>query len=138
MKPDLSPYLAFDGCARDALEFYATVLGGEPVIETYGDFRPDVAAENQDLVLYGVLRSPHGFIIRATDVLPNEELRIGNNHYLCLNGDDQDLLQPCWNLLAESASAITVPLEQAPWGDLYGQLVDQFGIIWQINIGDSP
>lgn len=56
MKPDLSPYLAFDGCARDALEFYATVLGGKPVIETYGDFRPDVAAENQDLVLYGVLR----------------------------------------------------------------------------------
>ena len=34
----LNPYLNFpDGQAREALEFYASVLGGEPSIMTFGD-----------------------------------------------------------------------------------------------------
>ena len=27
-----------------------------------------------------------------------------------------------------------MPLEQAPWGDFFGQLTDKFGVSWMVNI----
>lgn len=30
-----------------------------------------------------------------------------------------------------------MPLEKQMWGDVYGQLVDQFGIVWHCNIADA-
>ena len=27
-----------------------------------------------------------------------------------------------------------MPLEAAPWGDVFGQLTDKFGISWMVNI----
>jgi len=29
---------------------------------------------------------------------------------------------------------VAQPLEKAPWGDIFGMLVDKFGITWFINI----
>jgi len=30
--------------------------------------------------------------------------------------------------------ATTVPLERAPWGDLFGICADKFGVNWLVNI----
>ncbi|KGM13047.1 VOC family protein [Cellulomonas bogoriensis] len=136
MTPDLSPYVVFEGRARDALTFYAGVFGGEPLIETYGRHRASEDPLDQERVLYGVLRSPDGFVIRATDARTQESLTLGDNHFLCLNGDDDALLRRCWTGLCVGA-VVVHPLETAPWGDAYGKLVDRFGVTWQVNIGDS-
>ncbi|MCL3859444.1 VOC family protein [Actinotalea sp. K2] len=136
MKADLSPYIAFEGVAGEVLRFYARVLGGEPLLETYGAYNASDDPRDQDRVLYGVLRSPDGFVVRVTDTKADESLTPGDNHYLCLNGDGEDLLQRCWDGLREGATIVT-PLEKSPWGDTYGQLVDRFGVTWQVNIGSS-
>ena len=136
MKPDLSPYLAFEGKAREALNFYAEALGGEPLFETYGSYNASDDPDDHNRVLYGVIRSPYGFVLRATDVPSKERLTPGNNYYICVNGDDNELIRKIWDRLARNAN-ITKPLEVAEWGDAYGQLVDQFGVTWQINIGES-
>ena len=37
----LNPYLHFEGVARDAITFYASVFGGEPSVMTYGEMGMD-------------------------------------------------------------------------------------------------
>ncbi|WP_162933903.1 MULTISPECIES: VOC family protein [Actinomyces] len=136
MKPDLSPYLAFEGKAREALNFYAEALGGDPSIYTYGSYDASDDPRDRERVLYGVLRTPDGFVVRVTDVPVASSLTPGDNYYICISGDDEELIRRCWSNLSEEAT-ITIPLETASWGDAYGQLIDKFGVTWQINIGDS-
>jgi PhnB protein len=38
MASRLNPYISFDGTARQALEFYRDVFGGELAINTFGEF----------------------------------------------------------------------------------------------------
>ena len=38
MATRLNPYIQFDGTAREALEFYKGVFGGELTLSTFGDF----------------------------------------------------------------------------------------------------
>ncbi len=38
MTRTLNPYLSFKDNAREAMEFYKSVFGGELVINTFGDF----------------------------------------------------------------------------------------------------
>ncbi len=35
-----------------------------------------------------------------------------------------------WKRAVDAGLTITLPLEVAPWGDLYGQLRDPFGVTW--------
>jgi PhnB protein len=35
-----------------------------------------------------------------------------------------------WQRAVDAGLEITLPLEVAPWGDLYGQLRDPFGVTW--------
>ena len=30
-----------------------------------------------------------------------------------------------------------MPLEQAPWGDTFGMVVDKFGVTWLVNIAGA-
>ena len=39
MGSQLNPYLNFNGDARQALEFYASVFGGDLNLTTFADFR---------------------------------------------------------------------------------------------------
>ena len=50
-----------------------------------------------------------------------------------LHGDDEDTLRGWWNGLSEGAE-VEVDLAPQMWGDVYGALVDRFGIGWQFNI----
>lgn len=38
MASRLNPYLNFPGTAREAMEFYRDVLGGELVVNTFGEY----------------------------------------------------------------------------------------------------
>jgi PhnB protein len=29
---------------------------------------------------------------------------------------------------------VTMPLEKAPWGDIFGMCTDRFGISWLVNV----
>lgn len=137
MAADLSPFLILNGTARDALIFYADVLGSDaPVIRTYGDYQASDDPQDHNRVVYGVVHNPHGFIIRAADAPATQPVAASTNHALCINGDDAELIRHYWDKLAVTGT-ITKPLTAAAWGDTYGELTDQFGVNWKINIGQS-
>jgi len=133
----LNPYLMFRGQARQALEFYASVFGGEFTVSTFGEFpMPGIGADEADLIMHGQLTTPSGFTLMAGDApasMPGEQ---GSSITISLSGSENDELRGYWDGLA-AGGQVTMPLEQAPWGDSFGQLVDKFGTSWMVNISGS-
>ncbi|WP_214106018.1 VOC family protein [Acrocarpospora catenulata] len=133
MPSRLNPYISFDGNAREAMEFYQGVFGGELAMNTFGDFGTvddDLASK----VMHAMLETPSGFTLMGSDTAPGFEHNPGNNITISLSGDDGDELRGYWDQLSESGS-VTMPLEKQMWGDEFGQCVDRYGIAWMVNIG---
>ncbi len=132
MTSRLNPYINFADQAREALEFYAGVLGGTPVISTFGDFG-QADAPYAGLVMHGMLETDLGFTLMVSDTPPGMFDRVvGNNITISLSGDDP-VLADYFTGLAEGGQ-VAVPMAKQVWGDQYGQLVDKFGISWMVNL----
>ena len=133
MSSRLNPYIQFDGDAREAMEFYRDVLGGELVINTFGEYGSDDPA-TADKTMHAQLETDGGFTLMASDAAPGMEHRPGTNITISLSGEDGDELRGYWDKLADGG-AVTMPLEKQMWGDEFGMLTDRFGIGWMVNIG---
>lgn len=133
----LNPYLSFQDTTRDAMEFYQSVLGGELVITTFGEFGAEDAAL-ATLVMHSSLTTPSGFTLFAADTPPGMEFEAGSQITVSLSGPlaDEAELRGYWEALAADG-AVHVPLEKQMWGDVFGQLVDRFGIGWLVDIGQE-
>lgn len=132
MATTLNPYLNFDGNAREAMEFYQSVLGGELLVHTFGDSVPD-AGEIADQVMHASLQTEAGYTIFASDTPPGMELASGSSITVSISGDETELLRSYWAGLT-AGGAIGVPLEVQMWGDEFGAFTDRFGIPWMVNI----
>ena len=135
MASRLNPYISvLDGSAREALEFYQSVLGGELAIMTFGDLGTEGPVADQ--VMHGQLETPAGYTLMVADAPPEMmQVTMGNNISVSLSGvrQDADDLRGYFAGLAEGGM-VPQPLEPAPWGDEFGMLVDRFGITWLVNI----
>jgi len=132
MASRLNPYLIFDGNAREAMEFYADVLGGELTLNTFGELGgPD--APTPDNIMHGQLVSERGYWLMGADAAPaNDASPAGAS--VSISGDDGDELRRYFERLSEGGQ-VTVPLEKQMWGDEFGMVEDRFGITWMVNIG---
>lgn len=133
MATRLNPYLSFRSNAREALEFYKTVFGGELTMMTFGEGGMSQDAGEKDKIMHGQLVSPSGYWLMASDTPPGMDLRAGSAITVSLSGDDDAELRGYWEKLSAGAT-VQQPLEKAPWGDSFGMLVDRFGIGWMVNI----
>jgi PhnB protein len=133
MSARLNPYISFDGTAREALEAYKGIFGGELTTSTYGEFG-NAEGGDADKIMHGNLDTPSGFTLMAADNPPHEKFEPGNNMSISLSGDSGDELRGYFEKLAEGGT-ITVPLEKQMWGDEFGMCIDRFGIAWMVNIG---
>lgn len=132
MPSRLNPYLSFRDTARQAMEFYQGVFGGELAMNTFGEYGTEGGDANK--IMHAMLETPAGFTLMGADTPEQMEYSPGSSISISLSGDDQDELRGYWAKLAESGT-VTVPLEKQMWGDEFGMCVDQFGISWMVNIG---
>lgn len=132
MASRLNPYLSFRDTARQAMEFYRSVLGGELRVSTFGEFG-QAGSPIADLVMHSMLQTPHGFTLMASDTPPEMELTPGSSITISLSGDDAEQLRGWYSALAEGGTVVT-PLEVQMWGDEFGMLVDRFGTGWMVDI----
>ena len=128
----LNAYLNFDRQAREAMEFYADVLGGELSIMTFGDMGMDDPAV-RDSVMHSSLETAGGMTLMASDMPPGMDWKAGTNFALSLSGEDAAALRGYWERLTEGGE-VQMPLEAQMWGDEMGACVDRFGVGWMINI----
>lgn len=136
MATRLNPYLNFAGNAREAMEFYASVLGGTLTVSTFGEFGAPEGPD-ADKVMHAMLVTDDDLALMASDLPPGTTHEPGNNVTISLSGDDGAALRGYWDRLSAGAE-ITIPLEKQMWGDEFGALVDRFGIPWMVNIAQQP
>jgi PhnB protein len=129
----LNPYVNFRGNARQAMEFYQSVLGGELRLQTYRDFGASQSPDEDNQVMHAQLDAGGGVMLMAADLPQRMEYQPGNNFSLSLSGDDEAQLRGCYDKLADGGT-VTMPLAKAQWGDTFGMCVDRFGVSWLVNI----
>lgn len=135
MATQFNPYLAFRDSAREAMEFYRSVFGGELSVSTFADFQASADPSENDKVMHSMLTAESGFVLMASDTPNGMDYTPGTNFSLSLSGDDETRLRAWWDALGEGGR-IDMPLERAPWGDLFGMCTDRFGVAWMVSIGD--
>ena len=130
----VTPHLNFAGQARNALDFYAQVFGGEPVIMTYGAMGQAERACSPDHVIWGQVAGDDGFRIMAYDVQAGRDYDAGANaFFVSVRGTSTDEVQARWTALADGAT-ILQPIGPAPWSAAYGMLTDRFGVTWILDV----
>jgi len=132
MASRLNPYLNFNGNARQALEFYASVFGGTPSIMTFAEFGAKDSPD-ADRVMHGMLETDAGYAIMASDVTSDMEHHPVSGCTMSLSGDEADLLRGYWEKLSAGGTT-TMPLQKQAWGDEFGMCTDGFGVPWMVDI----
>ena len=133
MASQLNPYLNFNGNARQVMEFYASVFGGELTISTFADFG-NADSPDAQRVMHSQLETEAGYTLMAADITSEMEHHPIAGFSVSLSGDDGDRLRGYFEKLAASG-ATTMPLQKQVWGDEFGMCVDGFGVSWLVNIG---
>ena len=139
MTTRLNPYLNFPGTARQAMELYQSVLGGDLRVSTFGEYGGAPEGLEADNIMHAQLETPSGFTLMASDGSGTAAAGGGQatseagGISLSLSGEDADELRGYWERLSARGS-VTMPLEKQMWGDEFGMLVDEFGLTWMVNI----
>ena len=135
MTSKLNPYVSFAGNAREAMEFYRNVFGGE--------LTPTRSASTAIPLPPRLTRSCTATRDRrrlhpdGRRHPPGMELHPGDNVSISLSGDDGDLLRGYWEKLSSNGT-VSMPLEKQMWGDEFGMCQDKFGLTWLVNIAGAP
>jgi PhnB protein len=125
----LTPYLSFPGTAREALEFYRDVFGGELYLGTYGEFARDDGPA--DAIAHGMLRGDVELF--AADAGEGEAtLRLEGVLFSLLGTAEPETLERWFAALAASGSDVD-QLQERPWDAHDGQVTDRFGVRWLIG-----
>jgi PhnB protein len=137
MATRLNPYLGFRDNAREAMEFYHSVFGGELDLSTFGDFEATDDPSENDKIMHGQVTAPGGLVLMGADTPNSVEYHEGSSIAVSLSGEDHAELTGYWEKLSDGG-VVQEPLSQAPWGDSFGMCVDRFGTHWMVNIAGAP
>ena len=136
-----SPYLSFPGNAAEAFPYYQELFGGELELMTYDSmpsmegmpFTPPPGA-----VAHGVMTAP-GITLAGGDNMGDDLPGLANDVYsFLLVFDTEGEARGFIDKVTDGGGEVAMPFETAPWGDLYGQVKDKFGIRWDINVPGAP
>lgn len=136
MQSKLNSYLHFKDNAREAMEFYKSVFGGNLTMSTFGEYHASEDPAESDKIMHSMLEAENGITFMAADTPNSMEYKPGLTITMSLSGDNEEELRGYWEKLTQSGT-ITLPLEKAPWGDTFGMVTDKFGIEWMVNIQEK-
>jgi PhnB protein len=129
--------LSFDGACEEAFEHYQRLFGGKlEIVITWGasPLAGDVPPSWHQKILFARLIG-RNLTLRGADAPPGT-YRKPAGFNLCLSTSDAPEAERCFAALAESGTVL-IPLASTFWADRYGEVVDRFGIPWEINCRKS-
>jgi PhnB protein len=127
----LNPYVNFQGKAREAMQFYQQVLGGELVLLAFAPGEAPKPAGPDDKIMHARLESD-GAVIMGSDGSPDYPPTVGDNIAVALGGYDREHLSKIFDQLGEGG-IVKQPLTEEAWGT-FGWLQDKFGVNWMLNV----
>ncbi len=123
------PYLLLPGTAREALERYRSIFGGEVRLHTFGEFgRSDGPAE---AIAHGVLSGPVS--LYAADAGTGDAAFSSTGLFLALLGAVEPEVLHEWFAALGAGGTVLEPLEQRAWNAWDGQVRDAFGVTWLVG-----
>lgn len=130
-------YLTFPGTCRDAMTFYARVLGGQLTIHSFGEtpmadqIPPGLEAHvaNAELKLGAQAIMASDMIGQCDQTMPSAVVQL---YY-----DEMQVASEVFNQLSEGGS-VQMPFEKSFWAQGFGTLTDRFGTGWMINCRFIP
>jgi PhnB protein len=131
---NLEAYLFFPGNTDDAMSFYQSVFGGELSVTHRSDVDPTAPESEKQFVINAALDTGT-FLFRASDrgdATDEVQTRIE----LSVVDTDESELRRIFDALSVGG-AVKAPLEKMFWGDIFGAVIDKYGIGWQVNISAS-
>lgn len=135
MTMSFAPQLAFNGNCREAFETYAALFDGKiSVMNTFGANQshalpPGSAPAANERIRFAELRfGDH--ILRGNDV-PADAFRSMRGFSLSAHLHSGDEARRIFSALSERG-AVTTPLTKVDWADLFGMVIDRFGVSWII------
>ncbi len=129
----LSPYINFQGRAREAMEFYHKVLGGDLDLQTLNEQGVPKPAGPGDRITHSRLEADGALIITGSDGHPDYPATVGDNMGIAVGGTDKGRLTKIFSDLAEGGK-VKMPLAEQSRGADVGWLTDKFGINWMVSI----
>ncbi|HEY2061149.1 MAG TPA: VOC family protein [Amycolatopsis sp.] len=141
-------HLNFHGEAREALEFYQSVFGGQLTTATYADFGMPADLPGATNIVFGQVAAENGFQVMAYDVpgspapvapgVPSTRRENGTTiteepFFLSVSGESIEEVTPVWEGLAKGATVIEA-FGPAQWAPAFGMLADRFGVTWIVNV----
>jgi len=134
-KFSVEPYLFFKGNAREAMEFYKSVFGGQLDIS---DADPEQMGDmpNKDWfkgkVMHSSLKGPVNLMASDSTMASENTAKVE----LSLGGTDEKQMREIFDKLSKGGK-VKMPLEKQFWGDIFGTLTDKYGVDWMMNIGTN-
>ena len=123
-------YLSFPGNARQALEFYAEVFGGDLQLHTFEAFyRTDGPPE---AIAHGAFSGGPVSLFGSDAALGEVPVHIEGAMLSLLGAAEPQVLHAWFDRLAEGGTVLD-PLGPKPWGAVDGQVVDRHGLRWLIG-----
>ncbi|WP_342431453.1 VOC family protein [Neobacillus sp. FSL H8-0543] len=136
MKELITPYLYFDGNAKEALEFYKELFDGEIIgIQTFGEADYPTPPEAKDRVMHAQLIKGK-ISLMFSDCFPGQTVEAGNNLSLTLEFESEDEIKKYYDTLVKNGTAL-MELQDTFWGAKYARVKDVFGITWDLNYQKS-
>ena len=132
----LAPYLTLNGTTKEAVAFYAAILGGTVEFsQTYGESpaKDEIPSEYYERIIHTSLRLPDGGLLMASDAGPwapfTGPMRSCS---LSLQFSDLPKARKVFDALGEGGT-VTMPFNKTFWAAGFGMLIDRFGVSWMVN-----
>lgn len=126
----ITPHLWFDKEAREAADFYTSVLPGSKV--THVNTLHNTPSGDCDIVSFELAGTPFMAISAGPLFKPNPSVSF---HVRCTTAEEVDGI---WERLLPGGVAL-MPLGKYPFSERFGWLQDKYGISWQvIHSGGAP
>ena len=131
----VSPYIAFKGNCRQAIEFYKSALGADVLFtQTVGE-SPMSNTGPAENIMHCTIKVGDSTIMMCDD--PRDDAAAGGgNISLAIGLIVPERARQLFEGLAKNGSVI-MPLEKTFWAEAFGMVTDQFGVKWMVNC-DAP
>jgi PhnB protein len=127
-----TPYLFFNGQAREAAGFYREALGAEvKSLQTFGEAMSSCPVAMKDRVVHAEIRVGEATLFLSDG--PADSNEIGGSHVqVALDCDDAEEMARQFDALAASGEVLH-PIHDTFYGGKLGALRDKYGVSWMFN-----
>jgi PhnB protein len=128
----LEPYIFFQGNAKEAMEFYKGVFGGELNLTSYADMpgMPNADGAKNDWLMHASLE---GGAVKLMASDTTEASPVAKKVSLSLGGTDEAKMREIFDALSAGGKVFS-ELKKETWGDIFGSFTDKYGVEWMMNI----